>query len=100
MDLADALGRSGDVEIAQRHGPKAIRGSVRGHCRLECSFRLTVGVDRAKRGVLVDRRCVVNAVDRRRGAEDDATDTGPAGGFEKGDPTGDVRSVVERWLAD
>jgi hypothetical protein len=93
VDLAQALRRAGDVEVAQDHAPEPVRGSVPAECPLERALGLAIGVDRAERGVLGDGRGVRDAVHRGGGREHEAAHAAGPCRLEQGDASGHVVAV-------
>ena len=63
--LADRIGRTGHVEVAQGHATEPVRPAVPGERAFERTLRLAIRVDRPGLVVLADRRPQRQAVDRR-----------------------------------
>ena len=93
-----ALGRAGDVEVAEAHAAQAVRAAVpaeRGLERPLLSPYGLIGRSGASSGI---GSTSGHAVDRGARREDDAPDADRPGGLEQRDPAGDVVAVVPRRL--
>src|SRR5690606_2749325 len=86
--------RARDIEIPERRVVQLVLLGVHRQELLDDPLGVAVGVDRLLRVVFPDREGFRLAVDRGRGAEDEARDTNVLDGVEEIDATADIRPVV------